>query len=299
MKKYIEDEVKLKKFSELDINNLADHYPKEIYKSRYDFINNSFTCGGYMSGKIIHVVATPEAGKSLFLQNEVVNFIEQKKRVAYLTVSDQTELDIVTNFIGIIAQKPLHEVNSNIESYFELYKHKFGDFLGLTIIPSEYTKPINFVDWISNRIDEFDILMVDYEGEFLIDKYNDLFDLFTNWTKKDKLLFVANQPKRSFCDKEILSVNALEGSPHIQHISDVIITIGRDLESFATCGKFNIVKKRLNKELGNIIQPYIRTNEGLFYPCSDAMYVKYKFVKQKDHSVSYEDLKKLDTLEEN
>jgi hypothetical protein len=303
MEKHIEDEIKLKKFSDLDITNPTDHYSKEIYKSRYDFINKSFVYGGYTSGKIIQVVAAPGAGMPLFLQNEAVNFIEQGKRVCYLTIGDLTELDLVTNFISITVQKPLKEVESDIASYFEKYKHKFDDLLKIIIVPSaESVELIKHVSWLLGRMDEeYDILMCDYGGNFLIDIRNEMLNLLTRLTKEDKLLFIGNRPKISFYNKEILFMDALVGDrlSYIQHISDLIITIGRNFGASVPCGKFNIVKNRLNEELSNVSQLYIRASEGLFYLCSEALYTRYALNNQNGILFSYDELRGLDALENN
>jgi hypothetical protein len=84
---------------------------------------------------------------------------------------------------------------------------------------------------------------------------------------------------------------------YIQHISDFIITIGRNFGATVPCGKFNIVKNRLNEELSNMSQLYMRSSEGLFYLCSEALYARYSLNKQNRILFSYDELRGLDAIE--
>lgn len=296
------DTLIVKNFNQLEITDLISNY-SDSYKSRYKFINDSYTCGGYINGQIIMVVGAPATGKSLFLQGEAVNFIEQGKRCYYLALGDLGEADLVSRMICMISRQPKYKVENDIGTFFEMYRHKFSDLLGITIVPSGYIKPTDFVNWMLGRIEEYDILFIDYDSNFakdpnlsMYDQYGDIYDMFTQLTRKQKLVFVACQPKISYWNEELLPLDAAGESARKQHITDMVITIGRNPESSIPMGKLYIAKNRRGEQY--ITQHYIRTNEGLFYPCSKGFYTKYRSNKKVEGYFSYSELEGLDILDE-
>lgn len=82
------ESLSVKNFQDLQLSDLVDRYSADGFKSRYDFINKSYTCGGWLPGQIVQVCAAPSTGKSLFLEGEAANFVLQGKRVHYLTLGD-------------------------------------------------------------------------------------------------------------------------------------------------------------------------------------------------------------------
>ena len=298
------DTLVIKKFNELDITGLIDYYSGEGYKSQFKFINESFTCGGYIPGQLVMVVAAPSVGKSLFLQGEAVNFIKQGKRVHYLAMGDLNELDIVNRITCMIARKPQRQIESDLATYFEMYKHVVGDLLGITPVPSGVVKPTEYVKFMfEGKLDEYDILMVDYDSNFakdsnlsMYDQYGEAYDLLTQLTRKGKLVFVACQPTKASYNNDILSMDSIGESSRKIHIADVIITISRNWESGMPIGKFNIAKSRRGCTGYNPVQPWIRTNEGLFFACSDDFYLKYMTDKRLHNLFSYNDLEIQDIL---
>ena len=205
------DTLVAKNFSELDITDLVGRYSAEGYKSRYQFINDSFTCGGYIPGQLVIVCAPPQCGKSLFLQSEAVNFIQQGKRVHYLTLGDLNELDMAIRMMCQISHKSQRAVESDIIGNFELYKDLFKDYLTLTVVPSGTVSARKYVDWMRQRVDEYDVLMIDYDSNFAVDedrsmyeRGGDVYDTLTELVRAGKLVFVASQPKQSYFGEEFL-----------------------------------------------------------------------------------------------
>jgi KaiC/GvpD/RAD55 family RecA-like ATPase len=295
------DTLMAKSFSQLDITDLVDRYSTEGYKSRYDFINKSFAPGGYIPGQIVQVVAAPAVGKSLFLMGEAVNFIEQGRRVHYLTLGDLNELDIAIRMICMISKTPKRIVESDILGYYNIYKSKFEDLLSITVVPSGYVRVTEYVDWIKSRADEYDILMVDYDSNFrsdpslnMYDQGGDTYDALSQLSRMGKLVFVASQPKLAYFRAEKLPMEAAGESSRKQHISDMIITIGKNQESSMRMGYMCIVKSRRGDTAE---QPWIGTNEGLFYPCSKMLYAKYRTSSSQYHLYSYDELVGMDILD--
>lgn len=296
------DSLSIKNFSELDISDLIFRYSAEGYSSRYEFINNSFTCKGYIPGQIVQVVGSPSTGKSLFLQGEAVNFINQGKKVHYLALGDMNELDFAIRMTCMMALKPKWVVESDIYTYYNMYKSQFQEYLGVTIIPSGYVTAGDYVDWIIQRLNEFEILIIDYDSNFkqdpglsMYDQGGATYDLLTRLTREGKLVFVAAQPKICYFGAEKLPLDAAGESSRKQHISDMIITLGKRSDSTMRMGYMCIVK---NRRGDNAEQPWIGTNEGLFYPCSDLLYAKYRNQKSTSRRLySYHELSEQDILD--
>lgn len=295
----VSNNLSVKNFSELDITDLAQRYSGEGYKSAFKFVNDSFTCGGYIPGQMVAVCAAPGSGKSLFVQNEVANFIQQGRRVHMLTLGDLSELDLATRLTCMMSRKPKRVIESDIVSYYSMYKDKFRDLLGITVVPSGVVTGREYVDWMLNQKDDYDILVVDYDsnfkkgGESMYDEYGTLYDSMTELTREGKLVFVCTQPKINYWKDEEIPLEGIGESSRKQHILDMVITIGRRHESKMRMGKMNIVKSRRG-DLGS--QAWIGTSEGLFYPCSKLLYARYRNQEDYIGLFTYEELEGMDLL---
>lgn len=290
-----------KSFGELDVTDLVERYSSNGLKSRYKFINDAYTCGGYIPGQVVIVAAAPSVGKSLFLQSEAVNFIQQGKRVHYLTLGDLNELDMAIRMMCQISHKSQREVESDIIGNFELYKDKFGDYLTLTVVPSGVVTARDYVDWMKQRADEYDVLMIDYDSNFLQDENfsmyergGTVYDALSELSRMGKLVFVASQPKQSFFGEEFLPYEAVGESSRKVHIADMIITIGRRWEAGMRMGMMNIAKNRRGTN-GSCY--WIGTNEGLFYECSEVLYSKYRSNAHQKSLFSYDELSTMDIID--
>ena len=71
--------------------------------------------------------------------------------------------------------------------------------------------------------------------------------MVTQLTKKGKLLFVVNQPKMSYYQKKHLFIDAIDEFGRKQHISDMIITIGKNCNPSMPIEKFNIAHNEKRK----------------------------------------------------
>ena len=213
------------------------------------------------------------------------------------------ELDLATRMMCMMSGKSQREIESDIIGNFNQYKDIFKDYLTITCVPSGAVSAREYVDWMLQRIDEYDVLMIDYYSNFAQDDNRsmytnggDICDALTELTRKGKLVFLAAQPNKSYWSDEWLPYDCIGESSRIQHIADMIITIGRRWEAGMPMGKINLGKNRKGTETAEA--NYIRTNDGLFYPCSDALYIKYRSNKQQRHLYSYAELKMMDIIDE-
>lgn len=294
-----------KSFKELDITDLVNRYSAEGYKSRYKFINDSYNCGGYIPGQLVLICGAPSVGKSLFMQSEAVNFIQQGKRVHYLTMGDMSELDMAIRMMCQISHKPQRVIESDILGNYELYKDQFKDYLTLTVVPSGAVSAREYVDWMKQRADEYDVLYVDYYSNFGQDENKSMYlnggdigDSLTELTRMGKLVFMGVQPKQSYFGEEFLPYDAVGESSRLVHIADMIITFGRNWNSGMRLGKANIAKNRRGNAEAQTVFNWIGTNEGLFYIASDALYARFRSNKTNRRLYSYNELSTLDIVDE-
>lgn len=298
------DKLIAKNFSELDITDLVNRYSAEGYKSRYDIINKSYTCGGYLPAQLVLVCAAPSVGKSLFLQSEAVNFIQQGKRVHMLTMGDLNELDLAIRMMCQISHKSQRAVESDILGNYILYQQQFKDYLSMTTVPSGLVSAREYVDWMKQRADEYDILMIDYYSNFgqneelsMYQNGGEICDSLTELTRLGKLVFMACQPKQSYFGEELIPYDGIGESSRLPHIADMIVTFGRNWDAGMRMGKFNIAKNRKGIAEAETTCPWIGTNEGLFYMSSEALYAKFR-TDHRRRLFSYNELSTMDIIDE-
>lgn len=282
------------KGSEIDLTEIVARKSLSSAKSRYEVINNSFTCGGYPGGAVVVVAGAPATGKSLFLMSEATNFIKQGKRVHYLVLGDLQEDDIMVRAMCQMMHKSKREIESDILGNMEKYRDKFEN-LNITIQPANAVTSEWYVEAIMSRIDEFDIFMVDYDSNFqgaggddesMYSKGGLIYDNMTKISNKGKLVFIASQIKTSYASSELIPMEALAESGRKYQVADLVVTLGKKDDknsSFSRipCGTINIAKSRR----GNNGRCYwLRTNEGLFYVPSKEFYDRYS---QYDRSYIY------------
>lgn len=262
------------------------------------------TKNGYHNFCLANGVVVHNCGKSLFLQSEATNFIKIGKRVHMLVMGDLNEIDLVTRMLCQITSTSQREIESDIVGYFNLNKDKFKDYLSITVVPSSTVTAEEYVDWMIQRADDYDVLMIDYDSNFLQDESysmyergGTIYDQLTKLSRLGKLVMVASQPKQSYWSEEFLPYDAVAESSRKVHIADMILTIGRRWSSKQPMGYFNIAKLRRGIEDCVRKQPYIRSNSGLFYCCSDILYQKFAY-QNTTARYSYSELQSLDALSE-
>lgn len=238
-----------------------------------DLYNNyTIACGAPGSGVVVH-----NCGKSLFVEQEAVNFAKQGKKVHMMVLGDLHEIDIAIRLTCMALNKRKREVESDILTYFEKAKSVINDNICITCVPAGIVSGREYVDWMLTDGKEFDVLIADYDANFrkdysnsMYDEYGQLYDSFTELTDAGKLLFVCTQPKIGYWGNEVIELEGFGESSRKQQICDMGITIGRRSSSPNRIGKMKIVKGR-KCDVGAVAN-WIGTTEGLFYECDDVMY---------------------------
>lgn len=210
------------------------------------------------------------------------------------------ELDMITRLTCMYSHLPQRQVETNIISLYNQYKEAFAGKLYMTVVPSGTVKVSEYTEWMLKLGDKFDILFIDYDSNFardealsMYDYGGALYDYLTRLTRAGKLVFVASQPKINYFGDELLPLSAAGESSRKQHISDVIITLGRLWKSKMKMGKINVAK---NRRGDNAVQNYIGTSDGLFYPCSDVLYSKFENLNTYQGLYTWKELQGMDVM---
>jgi len=291
-----DDIMTVKTLGELDITDMMEDYLGNGLRSSQDFINNSFPIGGYIGSQLVMVVGAPGAGKSLFLMEEALSFLDQGKRVHYLAMGDLSELDMIIRMSAMKFKIPLTEVSMNIPAYKEKLEQTYGDLLKITCLPSSTLTPKQYRDYMMDNLEMFDVALVDYdsnfktEGEQMYKEGGVIYDFLTEVTRQSKRIFVAAQPKQAYWNSEFLPLDSAGESSRKQHIVDMIITIGKNPNAKLRLGNISIVKNR--RGVTDLSHRFIGANSGNLVTCSEINYSGLKTTTNK-RSLSVADIQLL------
>lgn len=272
--------LQVKTFGQLNIDDLAEEYKSGGIKSSFDFINRNSPIGAYIPGQIVQIVGAPGTGKSLFLQQEAVNMVKAGRKVHYMALGDLDELDVVIRMCAQYCGKSIREVSNNIKLYYDKCKDIFADRLQITVVPSGQITIEEYVDFARAALTDTEVLLIDYDSNFKHSNesmYLDggaIYDSLTILTRElRKLVIIASQPQRSYFREEIIPADGSGESSRKYHISDMVITIGRNQNSKLRMGVFNLGKNRRG-ELD--MQKWIACDDGTFFECTDLLYARYR-----------------------
>lgn len=264
--------------------------PENSVKSSMRFINESSPNRGYFPNELVTISAAPGTGKTQFLFTEAMNFSHQGKKTLYIALGD-----MVNYFITIRLMCMEMRISPN-EAYMDLkeYLNKFREnelvrdhFKFVCLESGKYThkEVFNFLSVMAN---EYDIFMVDYDGNFAPESDNmykeggGAYDSAINVCRIfNKLGFIASQPKISFWANEALGKECLAESSRKQQITDSILTFGIRQGVPNRCGFAQIVKGR-NRDLVFRV-PWAAADSGQIVQIDNDMYGELLGVTEKMH----------------
>lgn len=272
-------------FSQLDINSIISK-SSEGWESHYRFINETYDpLFKYETGQMVMVTGKPGTGKTLFMMSECLHMSINGARCHYIALGDMNPGDFVQRMGAMYSGFSFAEAKMQMANMFNGLSRLMKDRLGLTIVPSAEITVDEYLEYIMDRIDDYDVFFIDYDSNFKPTKDANmyieggyLYDKLTTLTNAGKLVFIAAQPKISAWGKEELELPDVGESSRKQHSVDSVIGIGCG-PGPNHIGKFTIPKNRRG-EVG-VVQPYIRLNNGRFIPIPDQVYNKIKGISDK------------------
>lgn len=270
------DEFNTISFADLDITDILKNLLEKSVKSKFPFINEAYPIKAIPNGQVILVVGAPGTGKSFYLMSETDNFVQQGLRVHYTALGDLNHMDFLTRLASIAFKKDLSHVTVNITQYIPLIKERIGDKLGVMCAAAGKMTPKMYLEYVDRIIDDYDIFIIDYDSNFaksgdnMYHEGGEIYDALTELSRKGKLVFAASQPKQHYWGDDWLPLDSAGESSRKQQIVDMILTIGRSVDSGSRCGYFNIPKNRRGKV--NVQSAYLCSNDGDFNPITEELY---------------------------
>lgn len=217
------------------------------------------------------------SGKSLILMHQAAIAANSGKRVFTLAAGDLRPSDFLTRIASMVTEIPLSEVYLDLHENMEKAKHYLKGNLDISCVPSQKVTAKEYVNYCLDRIDDYDVFMLDYDANLATDSDSMyeaggvLYDLLTEITSYNKLVFVASQPKIHTWSQEVLGLDSLNESSRKQHILDVVITLSR-AKGANHVGIMNIAKNRRGDLASS---PVILSSCGKFVELSQEKYQLY------------------------
>ena len=202
------------------------------------------------NGAIVH-----NSGKSLFAMSESIEACKAGKRVMYVAAGDLVASDFLIRMSAQALHVPVGDVYNNPKHYIDKTTEILGGKFKFTCVPSQTLQAEELVNYFMARIDDFDMLVVDYDtniatgAESMYDAGGVLYDELTKLSRAGggKLVFILSQPKITFYDNDYIPLQGLAESSRKQQILDMQITIGKAPKSAYNTGYIAVVKNRRGK----------------------------------------------------
>jgi len=237
----------------------------------YPFENLNIKTHGLRKGELVTITAGSGVGKSSFCRHVALHLLQKDFKVGYIALEEsikRTSLGIM----GVSLHKPLHLTREGVEDdtlrhtynatvgngNFYLYNH-FGSTVADNLISKiRYLAKACSVDFVI--LDHLHMALSSLGDEHTNDERK-LIDytvsvLRTLVEETGIGLILVSHLRRSEGDKgwedgKSVTMNALRGSASIGQLSDMIISMQRDLQAEDNTTQVNILKNRFSGETGH------------------------------------------------
>lgn len=290
--KYIKEFEYKKSFSEtIQIHYLNDKTSIELMEehlssdkvlpSSFDFINEASHLGGYPNAQIIMVTSPPGGGKTLFMMKEGMHFASLGFKVLYVALADMNMADFYIRMNAMRNSVPFSEATINFEDSYNSVQDIAENF-AVIIQPSGVISMDDIVEICGSRLNDFDVVMGDYDSQFRIDRtfgnmYEDAVQPYIAASKlkmNGKTVFLGSQPRTAYYACEYLDLNSAGESSKKQHSVDFILSIGTNDETSIPCGYISNPKAR--RGFNKFKVPYVRTIDGNMHKVPFQVYQKLR-----------------------
>lgn len=274
------------KLKDIDINSILADNPNDFIPSRYNWINNSFDpYPGYEKGQMVIICSPPGVGKSLWLMSEALNMAIQGQKVLYCCLGDNKLKDFVIRMGAIYTGMSFGDVHRNLGEVYQELNNVSGENLEISINAANKVSAEDIVEYATAG--NYDVIAVDYDGNLkgvedgdkMYSTYGIVYAKLNELVLRGKLLFVASQPKVTAWGNSTIEMQDIGESSRKQHTADMIIGIGREVESPNHLHTFKISKSRRGEE--GVKAYTIRLNNGRFKELPKAVYDDLKNLTEK------------------
>lgn len=285
IKSDISDAMYISDFDKLDINSMVAEGYGRGFQSRYPWINDLFgPLGAIPSGNIVMVSAPPGTGKTLYMMQEALTMALAGHRVHYLAMGDMKPRDFIVRMGAIFSGSSFSQTTMELGPIYNSLKGAISDRFGMTIVPSAMISVDEYMEFVKDK--DYDVLFIDYDSNFKSEasenmylEYGKIYDKLSELSiGRDKLVFIACQPKMSSWSDEVIFMESMGESSRKVHCVDVILSFGK-AKSGVSCGICRVAKNRRGEE--NVEIPYVRLNNGRFKFIPKGLYNNLKGTQEK------------------
>lgn len=249
-------------FNKLDINSIVAEANSEVITTPWEWLNETFTEGGFLQNDLVAVSAPPGTIKSCFLELMALHLsINLKKKTHMLVMGDLNNTSLLTRLAAMWSGLSFREARKKLPELYRAMQAEIGEYLSLTVCPAGVITAEEHVEFLINN--GFSAAICDYDDGYKITStsdmmYNQMGDIYQTLTKlKDAGIFtlIASQPKLSSWTEEFMSMGSLSGSSKKLHIVDVMLGFLRSQNSQLPLLTVNLGKNRHGKlKTGHLIR---------------------------------------------
>lgn len=232
-------------FSKIRKAAIGDDKTTKKIRFFLDSVNNTFNHKALVPGTITMISASPGVGKTLTLINQGVSATQDGFTNLHIFLGDLNAYDATCRYLANYSDRPLKEiVNMTEEEQLNLIKDLAKEenaainnnwvipiasgYIGVDQLIAEIIKM-----QMNNNV-HFDQIIVDYDSNIkpstdsMYDSGGEIYDKLRAFAEKNSsVMLVASQPKITFFNQEVLTLEAASESSRKQHIIDCMLTIGR------------------------------------------------------------------------
>ena len=256
---------------------------EETYVSvDYPFESLNIKTHGLRKGELVTLTAGTGVGKSSFCRHVALHLLKKDFKVGYIALEESVKRSSL-GIMGAALRKPLHLTREGVEEKefertfhqtvgngnFYLYNHFGSTVAGNLISKIRYLAKACNVDFVI--LDHLHMALSAL-GDAHTNDERKLIDytvsvLRTLVEETGIGLILVSHLRRSEGDKgwedgKSVTMNALRGSASIGQLSDMIISMQRDLQADDNIAQVNILKNRFSGETGNACNLYYDLKTG-------------------------------------
>jgi archaellum biogenesis ATPase FlaH len=263
--------------SEIDINSLLADNPNDFIPSRYQWINNTFDpYPGYERGQMVLVSAAPGVGKTLWLMSEALGMASAGYKVLYISLGDNKMKDFIVRMSAIFTGDSFSNVHRNLLDSYKQLNAICGGNLEISINAANKVSAEDIVSLATAK--KAEVVIVDYDGnlkgvdvgENMYHTFGAVYATLNELVLQGKLLFIASQPVKAAWNAKVIEMQDIGESARKQQTADMIIGIGREIDSPNHLHTFKISKSRRGEV--DVYAYTIRLNNGRFKQIPKQLY---------------------------
>ena len=227
---------------------------------------------GLRKGELVTVTAGSGVGKSSFCRHVALSLLEQKYTVGYIALEESVKRSAL-GIMGVHLKKPLHLTREGIDETqlhtaftstigngnFYLYNHFGASAADNLLSKIRYLAKACNVDWVI--LDHLHMALSALGDEHTNDERK-LIDYFVSKLRTlveetgIGLILVSHlrrstEGDKGFEDGKQVTLSSLRGSQSIAQLSDMVLSMSRDLKAENNIAKLQILKNRFSGETGN------------------------------------------------